>query len=497
MPTIGTPAYNKASFASSVDISTDFGSSSDRACLVWAWSNGNSGATTVNSAVIDPSGANLSMTADSNRSGLTVFATSGNLRAFYLASASIPTGVKTVRVTFSDANTNVEAWVVPLSDVSAIGTPVQNNANGTSFTTTAVSSAVGHTVIAFITQFATGDTTPVVSTSGTKDYDVNSSNLIFLKGGAIIHAAGAASVTITGTLVHTYEWATQAWDLTGGAAPAPTLTSPTGTGGVGAGSGTVSTNIGNGTLWWKVDASATATDPGAGAESGAGWTSQAVSSSGVQSLTFPGLTSGTKYAHYLHVASGGRSSVVSSSSFVITGGVASTITMTGPSSGPTGFSSDVFTIGADGTITGTIVVTPSDSSGGGTFLPTSVSISNASPTARFKYTAATGGVKTISVTNGGGLPNPSNISYTAATMAVFVSEPLKFNNTTLQPDTLLNYVALYNDTTNALVVKKTGLYTDINGVFTLTDPSLVTGTTYRVDWETAAGQRRMPRKAAS
>jgi hypothetical protein len=87
--------------------------------------------------------------------------------------------------------------------------------------------------------------------------------------------------------------------------------------------------------------------------------------------------------------------------------------MTGPSSGTNGVASTNFTIGANGTITGTVIVTPSDSSGGGTFTPTTVSISSGTPTATFTYTPGSTGVKTISVTNNGGLTNPSNISYTS------------------------------------------------------------------------------------
>ena len=91
---------------------------------------------------------------------------------------------------------------------------------------------------------------------------------------------------------------------------------------------------------------------------------------------------------------------------------ATAVTMTGPASGRVSAASTNFTVGANGTITGTIVVTPSDSAGGGTFTPTTVSISAATPTATFTYTAASVGAKTISATNNGGLTNPSNITYT-------------------------------------------------------------------------------------
>ena len=105
------------------------------------------------------------------------------------------------------------------------------------------------------------------------------------------------------------------------------------------------------------------------------------------------------------------------------------VTMSGPATGPTSSASTNFTVGVTpvgGTITGTVVVTPSDASGGGTFSPTTISLTAGSPTGTFTYTAASNGAKTISVTNNGSLTNPSNITYTAsstAATAIAVSGP--------------------------------------------------------------------------
>lgn len=79
----------------------------------------------------------------------------------------------------------------------------------------------------------------------------------------------------------------------------------------------------------------------------------------------------------------------------------------------------------------------------------------------------------------------------------FTSEVLRDNTGTVVASKALNHVALYNDTTGALVVRKTGLSTNGSGVFTFTDAALTAGTTYRVDWEDVDGRRRMPRKAAT
>lgn len=111
---------------------------------------------------------------------------------------------------------------------------------------------------------------------------------------------------------------------------------------------------------------------------------------------------------------------IGSVSYTASATAATAVTMTGPSSGLVGTSSTNFTVGANGTITGTIIVTPSDSGGGGTFTPTTVSISSGTPTATFTYTAGTAGAKTVSVTNNGGLTNPGNITYTASTGPVTV-----------------------------------------------------------------------------
>jgi hypothetical protein len=92
---------------------------------------------------------------------------------------------------------------------------------------------------------------------------------------------------------------------------------------------------------------------------------------------------------------------------------ATAVTMSGPSGGASGAPSTDFTIGANGSITGDVEVTPDDGGAGGTFTPTSVTINTAGPTDTFTYTPATTGAITISVTNDGGLTNPSDITYTA------------------------------------------------------------------------------------
>ncbi len=106
---------------------------------------------------------------------------------------------------------------------------------------------------------------------------------------------------------------------------------------------------------------------------------------------------------------------------------ATAVTLSGPSSGVVGVPSSNFTVGANGTITGTVTVTPSDGGDGGTFTPTSVAISSGTPTATFTYTPGNVGAPTatITVTNDGGLTNPAGIAYTATSG----STPISFAGT--------------------------------------------------------------------
>jgi hypothetical protein len=107
--------------------------------------------------------------------------------------------------------------------------------------------------------------------------------------------------------------------------------------------------------------------------------------------------------------------------------VASAVTLAGPASGVVSTASAAFGVGVSpvgGAISGTVVVTPSDGGGGGTFNPTSVNLTTASPTATFTYTpSATPGARTISATNNGGLANPANLTYTSTAAATVPGAP--------------------------------------------------------------------------
>lgn len=104
---------------------------------------------------------------------------------------------------------------------------------------------------------------------------------------------------------------------------------------------------------------------------------------------------------------------------------ATTIVITGPTTGTTGTQTGNFTVSTDYSIAGTIVVTPT-STFGGSFSPATVSLTSGTPTATFKYTPSYMGVKTISTTNDQGLAAGTAVSINVASSpatAVLITSP--------------------------------------------------------------------------
>lgn len=89
-------------------------------------------------------------------------------------------------------------------------------------------------------------------------------------------------------------------------------------------------------------------------------------------------------------------------------------------------------------------------------------------------------------------------SGTASVDRTITSGILKDNSGTPLISTALNYVAVYDASTGALVTRQTGLSTDGTGRFRISHPSFVaTANAYRVDWEASTGERRMPLATAA
>ncbi len=134
----------------------------------------------------------------------------------------------------------------------------------------------------------------------------------------------------------------------------------------------------------------------------------------VSPVTDSGLTPSTTY-DYRVVYTDATASTVNSNTLSVTldapPSPATAITLSGPTSGALGNASTNFTVGSNGSVTGSVVVTPSDSGAGGTFTPSTVTLTTTS-TETFTYTPPSFGAKVISVTNNGGLTNPASVNFT-------------------------------------------------------------------------------------
>jgi len=145
-------------------------------------------------------------------------------------------------------------------------------------------------------------------------------------------------------------------------------------------------------------------------------------SSGSPTGTFT-YTPASSGAKSISVTNDGSLSNPGASTYTATGGAATALTLTGPGSGTVGSASSAFTASANGTLSGSVTVTPSDGGAGGSFSPATVTLNSGTLSANFTYTAASAGAKTISITNGGGLTNPSSLTYTAIAGTVTAPVP--------------------------------------------------------------------------
>lgn len=138
------------------------------------------------------------------------------------------------------------------------------------------------------------------------------------------------------------------------------------------------------------------------------------SSTATATFTYTAASAGT---YTISASNNGGLSNPSPISFVASNPTpVTTYTLTGPSSCTVGVASSIFTVQLEtGTLSGTAVITPSSGGGGGTFTPSTVSLTNSARSATFTYTAASAGTKTISTTNNASLTNPNSLSVSAIT----------------------------------------------------------------------------------
>lgn len=155
---------------------------------------------------------------------------------------------------------------------------------------------------------------------------------------------------------------------------------------------------------------------------------------------------------------------------------ATTYSFAGPTTGAVG-APKTYTVALPvGTsVAAPVTVTPSDLGGGGAFSPTSVILTTAAPLATFTYTPGTVGMKTLAVTNSGGLVDPSSIAFnaTAFSTAYTLSGPSSGNISV--PSTNFT-VALPGGGTLASPVVITPSDAGAGGTFTPTTVTISTGT---------------------
>lgn len=288
-----------------------------------------------------------------------------------------------------------------------------------------------------------------------------------------------------------------ALDGVGGDTTAPTLTSPTGaqTGSATA-SGSVSTNEASGTLYRL--ASTNASETAATVKAAA--LTQAVSATGVQAVTFSGLTASTTYyAHYVHRDAAGNDSLVASSASFTTAaaGDVTPPTLSAPSgtaTGTTTASGSVTTNEANGTLYRYASTNASESAATikAAGLTQAVSATGAQAVS---FTGLTPGttyyahfVHRDAAGNDSAVASSAAFT-TTAVGATLTSQPLRRNSTTLSGATTLSWCAIHNESTGAFVALKTGVTVNSSSIFSVSDAALVAGTEYRLTWREAGGQK--------
>ncbi len=425
------------------------------------------------------------------------------------------TGV--VRTSYSDWTSNNASVDLTFSTTTLIlecGDAGGSGSNATSlshFQFESVGDSTPPTLTGSITVTGTTDTTISISHPAGSDNVAVTSYEYSTNGGTSYtdSASTATTRTFTGLTAGTsYALRVRAKDAAGNVSSALSLTQSTGPtlssgafSSVGTTTATISANttgLSNGSVYFLRRSGGSAASAATIKATGE---SQTASASNPQSRAMTGFSAGSSdnYVDIVQAGTGGAdSNVISVGPFsTASGGGATSVTFTGPTSGTVGVASTNFTVGANGTITGTVTVTPA-ATGGGSFSPTSVNISSGTPTATFTYTPASSGLKSLSVTNNGGLANEGPIAFTAnaAGAGTITSEPLRRNNGTLAGAVSLNWISALNVSTGALVVTKTSVTANASSVFSINDAALVQGTTYRLVWEEAGGQAGTARATA-
>lgn len=163
-------------------------------------------------------------------------------------------------------------------------------------------------------------------------------------------------------------------------------------------------------------------------------------------------------------------------------GAATALLISGPSSGAVSVASTNFTVAANGALSSSVTVTPSDSSGGGTFTPSSLLLSSGSTSGTFTYTPASTGTKSITLSNNGGLSNPSAATYTSNAPGVGTLQLVGFKlwTGTLQTSITVPWYKVVDPSTGLVLVEGSSLSVDSSGNSSLSNSLFAIGAPYVV-----------------
>lgn len=127
-----------------VDVTLNLGTNAGRAVAVVVI--GDSGlANSISSVTVDPAGSSVALTADTERN----YGSNDNVRFFYLASDTLPTGSKTVRIAYTGDISIVAVAAVAYSGVNAIsGVAYKAQVSSTTTPFITVASAVDSVAVA-------------------------------------------------------------------------------------------------------------------------------------------------------------------------------------------------------------------------------------------------------------------------------------------------------------------------------------------------------------
>lgn len=430
-----------------------------------------------------------------NASSVTFDAVNGNgYAAFSLGTAGgLPNGVQplTIQMASGTGVGRPQMIISVYAAATAAALSAPSGANGSTITKT-VTTTAGQLVVAH--HIAGGSGTATITPNGAAVERLDDAG--YFNFHVMEQLAAGSSTTISAAIAGGNQvWFGHAWALTGtgGDTTPPTLTSPTGTStGSTTATGSVVTDDPTGTLYRLASTNATesvATIKAAGL-------SQAVSATGVQTVSFAGLTASTTYyPHYVHTDPAGNDSAVANGASFTTGSAGDTTVpvLTGAITVGAVTTNSITVSHPAGTDNVAVATYEYSKDGGVTYVA-----SNSTATS-YTFTGLTAGTSyslRVRARDAAGNVSTPALSITqstsAATVATITSDVFTgpFGNA-LQNTTIENVVVM--DLNRTVVLSMTSQVTNGAGRLVISSASLVAGTTYLLpEWNadgSAAGNK--------